>query len=56
MYGQPVLTFEGRAVVVFEMNINRVTFQHNEEFITVIFYLVVLSICNLQKRLISAAF
>ena len=31
------------------MNINRVTLQHNKEFIMVIFYLMVLSICNLQK-------
>ena len=38
------------------MNINRVTLQHNKEFITVIFYLMVLSMCNLQKRLIRAAF
>ena len=30
------------------MNINRVTLQHNKEFITVIFYLMVLSMCNLQ--------
>ena len=38
------------------MNINRVTLQHNKEFIMVIFYLMVLSMCNLQKRLIRAAF
>ena len=36
--------------------INRVTLQHNKEFIMVIFYLMALSICNLQKRLIRAAF
>ena len=34
------------------MNINRVTLQHNKEFITFIFYLMVLSMCNLQQRLI----
>ena len=33
-----------------------VTLQHNKEFIMVIFYLMALSICNLQKRLIRAAF
>ena len=33
------------------MNINRVTLQHNKEFIMVVFYLMVLSTCNLQKRL-----
>ena len=34
------------------MNINRVTLQHNKESIMFIFYLMVLSMCNLQKRLI----
>ena len=34
------------------MNINRVTLQHNKEFIMFIFYLMVLSMCNLQKRFI----
>ena len=38
------------------MNINRVKLQHNKEFIVFIFYLIVLSICNLQKRLIREAF
>ena len=38
------------------MNINRVTLQHNKEFIMFIFYSVVLSMCNLQKRLIRAEF
>ena len=38
------------------MNIERVTLQHNKEFIMVIFHLMVLSMCNLQKRLIRAAF
>ena len=56
LYGQPVLTFAVRAVSSFWMNINRVTLQHNKEFITFIFYLMVLSMCNLQKRLIRAAF
>ena len=36
------------------MNINRVTLQHNN--IMFIFYSMVLSMCNLQKRLIRAAF
>ena len=39
---------------VFEKNINRVTLQHNKEF--VMYLLMVLSMCNLQKRLIRAAF
>ena len=43
LYRQPVLTFAVRLSVW--MNINRV-----------IFYLMVLSMCNLQKRLIRAAF
>ena len=34
------------------MNINRVTLEHNKEFIMFIFYLMVLWMCNLQKRLI----
>ena len=38
------------------MNINRVTLQHNKEFIMFIFHLMVLSMCNLQKHLIRAAF
>ena len=38
------------------MNINRVTLQHNKEFIMFIFYSMILSMCNLQKRLIPAAF
>ena len=38
------------------MNIDRVTLQHNKEFIMVIFYLMGLSMCNLQKRLTRAAF
>ena len=38
------------------MNINRVTLQHNKEYIMDSFYLMVLSTCNLQKRLIRAAF
>ena len=36
------------------MNIIRVTLQHNKELI--MFFLMVLSMCNLQKRLIRAAF
>ena len=40
----------------FWMNINRVTLQHNKEFIIVIFYLMVLSMYNLQMRLIRSAF
>ena len=36
------------------MKINRVTLQHNN--IMFIFYSMVLSMCNLQKRLIRAAF
>ena len=38
------------------MNINRVTLQHNKEFIMFIFHSMVLLMCNLQKRLIRAAF
>ena len=38
------------------MNINRVTLQHNKEFVMFIFYLIVSSMCNLQKRLIRAEF
>ena len=38
------------------MNINRVTLQHNTEFIMFIFYSMVLSMCNLQNRLIRTAF
>ena len=38
LYGQPVLTFAVRAVASVWMNINRVTLQHNKEFIMVIFY------------------
>ena len=38
------------------MNINRVTLLHNTEFIMFIFYLMVLSMHDLQKRLIRAAF
>ena len=41
------------------MNFNRVTLQHNNEFIIIIFcYLMVsvITMCNLIKRLIRAAF
>ena len=38
------------------ININTVTLQHNKAFIIFIFYLMVLSMGNLQKRLIRAAF
>ena len=38
------------------MNINRVTLQHNKEFIMFISYSMILSMCNLQKRFIRAAF
>ena len=38
------------------MNINGVTLQHTKEFVMFIFYLMVLSMCNLQKHLIRAAF
>ena len=41
------------------MNFNRVTFQHNNEFIIIIIcYLMVsvITICNLIKRLIRATF
>ena len=40
---------------VFEKNINRVTLQHNKKFVMFIFYLMVLSMYNLQKRLMRAA-
>ena len=57
LYGQPVLTFALRDVVESVwMNINRVTLQHNKEVIVFIFYLMVFSMCNLQKHLIRAAF
>ena len=56
LYGQPVLTFAVRAVVECWTNINRVTLQHNKEFIMFIFYLMILLTCNLQKRLIRSAF
>ena len=56
LYGHPVLTFVVRAVASVWMNINRVTLQHNKEFIMFIFYLMVLSMYNLQKRLKRAAF
>ena len=38
LYGQPVLTFTVLAVASVWMNINRVTLQHNKEFIMFIFY------------------
>ena len=38
------------------MNIDRVTLEHNKEFTMFIFYSMVLSMFNLQKRLIRAAF
>ena len=40
------------------MNFNRVTLQHNSEFITFFFYLMVsvITMCNLIKRLIRATF
>ena len=40
------------------MNFNRVTLQHNDKFITIIFYLMVsvITMCNLIKRLIRATF
>ena len=41
------------------MNFNRVTLQHNDEFIIIIFcYLMVsvITMCNLIKRLIRATF
>ena len=37
LYGQPVLTFAVLAVASVWMNINRVTLQHNKEFIMFIF-------------------
>ena len=38
LYGQPVLTFTVLAVASVWTNINRVTLQHNKEFIMFIFY------------------
>ena len=38
LYGQPVLTFAVPAVASVWMNINRVTLQHNKEFIMFIFH------------------
>ena len=38
LYGQPVLTFAVLAVASVCMNINRITLQHNKEFIMFIFY------------------
>ena len=54
LYGQPVLTFAVWAVLSVWMNINRVTLQHKEWIFN--FYLMVLLMCNLQKRLTRAAF
>ena len=38
LYSHPVLTFVVRAVASVWMNINKVTLQHNKEFIMFIFY------------------
>ena len=38
------------------MSINRLTLQHNKEFIINVYFSMVLSMCNLQKRLIRVAF
>ena len=42
----------------FEGNINRITPQHNKEFMTFIFFLFkgFITMCTLKKRLIRAAF
>ena len=42
----------------FAVNINRVTLQHNKEFIMFIFFLFngFITMCNLEKRLIREAF
>ena len=54
LYGQPVLTFDERN---FAVNINRVTLQHNKEFIMFIFlFNGFITMCNLKKRLTRAAF
>ena len=47
LYAQPFLSFAVRAVASVWKNINRVKIQHNKEIIMVIFYLMVLSMCNL---------
>ena len=38
------------------MSIDRLTLQHNKEFIINVYFSMVLSMCNLQKRLIRVAF
>ena len=38
------------------MNVNRVTLQHNKEFIVFIFFNCFISMCKLKKRLIRATF
>ena len=54
LYGQPVLTLT-RAK--FAVNINRVTLQHNKEFVIFIFlFNGFITMCNLKKRLIRAVF
>ena len=54
IYGQSVLTFDERQICV---NINRVTLQHNKEFIKFIFlFKGFITMCNLKRRLIRVAF
>ena len=39
------------------MNINKITLQHNKEFIMIIFLFIgFITMCNLKKRLIGADF
>ena len=56
LYGQPVLTFDERQIFI--ERLNRVTLQHNKEFIVFIFFIegFFITMCNLKKCLICAAF
>ena len=55
IYGQTVLTFAERAVVVFEWTLTELRFYIIKNLLW-LFNLMVLSMCNLQKRLIRATF
>ena len=50
------ITFAERAVVVFEWTLTDLRFNIIKNLLWSFFYLFVLSICNLQKRLMRAAF
>ena len=58
-YGRPVLTFDKRQICDLWssvwMNINKITLQHNKEFIMFTFLFIgFITMCNLKKRLIGA--